>query len=93
MPIEVVINKKEEGVFVVSVGGSIDTETYVLLEKEVNSILDKTTRGLIFDFKNVSYISSMGLSAIFRIKQSLEEYYGTIAIINLQPQITNKFWI
>ena len=72
--------------------GSIDTETYSLLEEKVNPFL-KQAKAIIFDMKDVSYISSMGLSVIFRIKKNLEDSSGTIAIINLQPQVKKVFEI
>ena len=86
MGLRVDLKEKEKGVFLVLLSGSIDTQTYSLLEEKVNPFL-KQAKAIIFDMKDVSYISSMGLSAIFRIKKILEDSSGTIAIINLQPQV------
>ena len=91
MPLKVTVTKKEEGVFVVSPQGSIDTETYPVLEKEINSILEQAKKAVILDLKEVAYVSSMGLSVIFKTKEALENNGGTIAIINLQPQIKKVF--
>ncbi|MBN2119728.1 MAG: STAS domain-containing protein [Candidatus Omnitrophica bacterium] len=91
MPLKVTLTKKEEGVFTVAPVGSIDTETYTILEEQLKPILVKTTKAIMFDMQGVTYISSMGLSVIFKTKMALAEYEGTLAIINLQPQIKKVF--
>ncbi len=92
MGLRIELKEKEEGVFLILPSGSIDTQTYSLLEEKVNPLLEQA-KAIIFDMKEVSYISSMGLSAIFRIKKALEDKSGTIAIINLQPQVKKVFEI
>ena len=93
MPLNITVDKKEEQVFLVTLVGEINTETYADLEDEVQPIITASVKAIVFDMAGVSYISSMGLSAIFKIKQSIEEYNGTIAITNLQPQVKKVFEI
>jgi len=89
--LKVTITKKAEGVFVVLPAGSVDTDTHSILEKEVAPILDKPTKAVILDMAELNYISSMGLRAIFKIKQRLTEQGGALAITNLQPQVKKVF--
>ena len=90
MALDVTIHEKEHTVFVVTPKGEINTETYQLLENKLKDITPKA-RALVFEMGDVSYISSMGLSALFRIKLALEEHSGVIAIVNMQPQVQLVF--
>ena len=91
MPLEVAINKKEEGVFTVSCFGYIDTTTYMILDKELAPILVPATRVIILNMEGVTYISSMGLGVIFKAKKIIEQYKGRLIMANLQPQVRNVF--
>jgi anti-sigma B factor antagonist len=91
MSLEVSIHRKEEGVFTVSCFGSIDTTTYMILDKEITPILVATTKVIIFNMEGVNYISSMGLGVIFKAKKILEQNKGRLIMANLQPQVRNVF--
>ena len=86
-----VTKKKEKGVFSVKPVGSIDTETYTILEEKLKPILVPSTKALVFDMSGVEYVSSMGLSVIFKAKLKLTEQGATLAIVNAQPQIKKVF--
>ena len=88
---KVEIKKKQEGIFTVFLEGSLDSDTYEQLEKQVAPLLNEKTKALIFDFKNLSYISSMGLNTVFKIKGQLEEIGGKIVIVNIQPPVKKVF--
>ncbi len=90
MGLNVNINEKEPGVYLITPKGEINTETYYILEERVKEVISKT-QALMIDMGQVSYISSMGLSAIFRIKIAIEERKGTIALVNMQPQVKQVF--
>jgi anti-anti-sigma factor len=88
--LKVNIQKKQEGVYLVAPSGEINSETYDGLEKEVNAVLPSAT-ALVFELKEVSYISSMGLGVIFRIKLAMEKKGGTIMLVDPQPQVQAVF--
>ncbi len=90
MGLDISIEDRNNGVFMVFPKGEINTQTYQALEEQVKKVLAQA-RALIFEMGGVSYISSMGLSAIFRIKLAIEEQKGTIALVNLQPQVKLVF--
>lgn len=90
MGLNVNINEKEPGVYLITPKGEINTETYFILEEKVKDVISKV-QALVIEMGQVSYISSMGLSAIFRIKISIEERKGTIALVNMQPQVKQVF--
>ncbi len=91
MPLEINITKKEEGVFIVDIFGSIDSMTYMDLEKKVEPILVSSTKRLLFNMEGVDYISSMGVSVILKTKKAMEKHGGTLVVINLKPQIKAVF--
>lgn len=92
MPLlKVNVTKKSEGVLVVAPSGSIDSETYIILQKKADEFLKTPPRTLVFDMKLVSYISSMGIKVILRTKEIVEKAGGITLITNLQPQIAKVF--
>ena len=90
MGLALTVSEKENSVFMVTPKGEINTETYKILEEGVKDAQVKA-KALILEMGGVSYISSMGLSAIFRIKLAIEERGGTIALVNMQPQVQQVF--
>ncbi len=87
----VVITKIAEGVFSVSPKGSIDSDTYEILQKKMEPMMRPTPKMIIFDMKEVEYISSMGLKAILDARNKVESSGGALLLVNLQPQITKVF--
>ena len=87
------VYEREEGVFVVSLAGSLDSATYGELEDQVAPFLMETTRALIFDLKQLEYISSMGVSVILKAKKGIESFGNSFLMINMQPQIKTVFEI
>jgi anti-sigma B factor antagonist len=91
MPLNITSREKEPGVFVVSSEGSLDTNTYSILEKQVDSILEGSPKVVIFDMEYINYISSMGVRVILKARKVLENRGGNIVLLNLQPHIRKVF--
>jgi anti-anti-sigma factor len=86
-------NGKGTGLFVVSSEGSLDTNTYHILEKEVDMILDASPSWMVFDLKKLDYISSMGVRVIAKAKKFFKKREGSVVLLNPQPQIRKVFEI
>ena len=93
MTLKVASSEKSQGVFIISPEGSLDTDTYPILEEKVDLILDTSPDMLIFDLEKLDYISSMGVRVIAKAKKSLKKNEGKVVLINLQPQIRKVFEI
>jgi len=93
MALEIEVQKKEKGVFVVSLLGSLDSTTYIELEHELKPILTHSAKALMLNLAGLSYISSMGVSVILKAKRSIEEHGASFIMTNLQPQIKRVFEI
>jgi anti-sigma B factor antagonist len=91
MGLKVTIQEKEIGFFRIIASGSIDTETYTILERALNPVFYSSPRALIFDMKEVDYISSMGLGVILKAREAMEKKGASLIITNLQPQVKKIF--
>lgn len=85
------IAKKENGIVIVTLGGQIDSDTYVDLQNKLEPILKEPVKVMIFDMKAVNYVSSMGINVIFMTREKVEKSGGHLLIVNLQPQIVKLF--
>ena len=54
-------------------------------------IIEPATKVVLLDLKELSYISSMGIGSLLKIKKALEENKGKLMLSNLQPQIAKVF--
>ncbi len=91
MPLKVKSNSKRPGVIVVSPIGSINANTYAILEAKVDNILKTPPDVIIFDMEFVDYISSTGIRVLLKTKKTLKETNGRMVFMNLQPQIKKVF--
>ena len=85
------VNKIADGVFTVIPAGPIDTDTHTILQKKLDTILKPVPKVLIFDIKDVNYMSSMGITVIINAKETVEKSGGIVLLLNLQPQIQKLF--
>lgn len=79
------------GVFTVSPIGSLDGNTYQMLEGTVEAVLKELPDVIIFDLEFLDYINSMGIRVLLKTKKSLEKNDGKIIFMHLQPQIRKVF--
>lgn len=93
MPLKVTVTKKEKGIFTLSPVGSIDSNTYSILEKEVDAVLRMAPKAVIFDMKEVNYVSSAGIRVILKAEKALKLKGGDALMTNLQVQVKKVFEI
>lgn len=82
---------KSPGVLLLSVGGSLDANTFSQLEAEVNDVLNGSVNCLIFDLQQLDFVSSAGIRVLLKAQKELTKRGGEIKAINLQPQIRKVF--
>ena len=93
MALRVMSDEKTAGVYVVSPVGSLDTNTYSTLQQEVESLLQESPQVIIFDLKELNYISSSGVSVILMARKVMKSNEGEVLLVNMQPQIEKVFEI
>ena len=91
MQIKISPDKEKKGFFSVAPVGPIDSDTYLDFQKIVGPLLVPDTRGILIDLKQVDYISSAGLGALFSMKKFLVDNGGELLFCNLKPQIKRLF--
>ena len=91
MDLKIKVKKTKSDNYIISLIGSLDTETYQLLEKEIDPILKKSPKGIIVNMQRLDYISSIGLGLLFKAKKDMDEKGGTLIIANLKPDIKRIF--
>ncbi|MCR4788297.1 MAG: STAS domain-containing protein [Lachnospiraceae bacterium] len=69
----------------VSLAGRLDTTTSPELEKELSTKLDDVG-SLIFDFKDLEYISSAGLRVVLATQKTMNKK-GSMKLINVNNNI------
>lgn len=93
MALSITSETRGSGVYQVNLEGSLDTNTFNMLEEKVNEILTMTPKVLILDFQTLDYISSMGVRAVLKARKGIKLQGGRIFLVNLQPQIKKVFEI
>jgi len=84
---------QEAGVITVCPAGSLSSNTYTILEERLAQIREARPRVIVFDLKDLTYISSAGVRIFVMVKKALKATGGTVALTNLQPQIRKVFEI
>lgn len=76
----------------ISVEGRLDTTTAPALEAEVNDSLSGL-KELVFDFKDLEYVSSAGLRVLIFAQNTMSEQGGEMRVINSNEDIMEIFEI
>ena len=93
MPLTVTTTEREVGVITVCPCGSLDSNTCTILEDRLALIRKATPQAIVFDLKDLTYISSAGVRVFVAAKRAMQATGGTVALTNLQPQIRKVFEI
>ena len=91
MALKVNSGETRPGVYTVSPIGSLDGNTYKILETTVDAVLKEMPDVIIFDLEFLDYINSMGVRVLLKTKKALEKNNGKIMFAHLQPQIRKVF--
>ncbi len=91
MALQVSVEKTGDKTYTIRPEGSIDANTHTILGNQVDELLKKSPRTIIFDMKNVSYVSSAGVSVVLVAEKSLKNRGGNVLMVQLPPQIRKVF--
>jgi anti-anti-sigma factor len=93
MSLQITIEEKIPRVFVVTAIGSIDATSHEDFKTQVDGILHKGPKAIIFDLAGVDFINSSGLGVVLMAKVTLEKSGAEFGLNKLQPQIKAAFEI
>ncbi|MDR3178919.1 MAG: STAS domain-containing protein [Oscillospiraceae bacterium] len=86
------IDKKKDGeTLTVTLKGRLDTNAAPELEKDFESSLTDEIKNLIFDFKDLVYISSAGLRVVLSTQKKMNKKSGEMKIRNANQTIKEVF--
>ena len=93
LSLQVHINEKKEGHFVLEPVGSINAITSKSLQRMVERICASNPNVIIFDLKRVDFINSKGLRVILSVYRAINAQGGRVVLMNFQPHIKKVFEI
>ena len=93
MTLQIDINHKAAELWEITLTGSLDSETAPQLDKELETVLDSGSKKVIFNMKELDYVSSAGLKIIAKVCRMMKEADGEVIATALQPQIKTVFEI
>ena len=93
MSLDISLIKKEDGVFVLDLEGSIDNATCPKLKQQIDELLASDIKTLVLDLKGLKFMSSVGVGLINNTKNLLKQKNAEFAMVNPSPQIKKVFEI
>jgi len=93
MSLDISLTKKEDGVFVLNLEGSIDNATCPKLKQQINELLAGNIKTLVLDLEGLKFMSSVGVGLINNTKNLLKKKSADFAMVNPSPQIKKVFEI
>lgn len=86
---EIIVSSNENDT-ILSVAGSIDTNTAPQLEAAVESALE-ASENIVFDLAELEYISSAGLRVVLATQKAVVKTAGSFVIHNMRPSVKEVF--
>ena len=85
------INKElKKNELIISIKGELNTTTAPKLEEVIKSSL-RGVKALIFDLKDLEYISSAGLRVLLVSKKSIDKQQGQMLVRNVNATVMDIF--
>ena len=91
MSLKITTEERKPGVFVARLAGRLDSTTCPACEETIKTLLKKSTRILMFDLKDLDYISSMGLRIVLAAQKVLHGPGRHVLLLHVQPQVAKVF--
>jgi anti-anti-sigma factor len=79
--------EKRGDVKIVGLRGRLDAETSPSIEKRLMSLVDQGERRVVFDFSELTYISSAGLRLLIEVARNLQRTNGKLALAALSDHV------
>jgi anti-sigma B factor antagonist len=83
--------REVSGVNILDFSGSLDTNTSQAAEDEVNGLIAAGNDKILFNFKDLDYISSSGLRVLLATAKKLKLNQGLMKVCSLNPVVQEVF--
>ena len=91
MPLTIRVEDSRAFTKTMSLGGRLDNQTVVELDKELDRVLEAPMKVLVFDLGELEYISSAGIRSIFKAQKAMKTRSGQTLVVNPQPAVQKVF--
>jgi len=85
--------KNEGDISIISLTGSLDTNTSKEAEDQINKLIEEGSIKLLIDLTNLDYISSSGLRILLSTSKKLKSLRGEMRICGLNETVNEVFEI
>ena len=92
MPLDINIDTARPGAARVSLNGSLDSDTAPQLDAALKA-LDDDIMAVVFDMKQLEFLSSAGLRVIFATLKQQKARGGRVGVSNMSPGVKKVFEI
>jgi len=93
MELKVTVKQKAMNAWIVSVDGSLNSDTAAAFGERIRPLLDTPRFTLVLDMEGLNYISSAGVREILKAQKAQKAGQGKLVFMHLQPQIRKVFEI
>ncbi len=83
--------RKEGKVQIIQLEGRLDVHLSLEIEQEVNELIDKGEKFLLFDLEGVQYLSSSGLRIFIAAMRRLKGVDGSLKLANMSDSVKKIF--
>jgi anti-sigma B factor antagonist len=90
MGLEIEVSEVGRGGRFVALRGRLDAQTAPTLDERLAVVLESAT-ALLFDLRDLEYISSAGIRVMVKTRKALEARGGGVAIAHVQPPVRKVF--
>lgn len=88
MKVNIIQNGEEA---VVDIAGRLDTVTSVEFGNNVQELIQSSTKQVVLNCKELSYVSSAGLRLFLTLQKSMRNKGGTLCLRNVCPDVMEVF--
>ena len=88
-----IIKEKQEAVNIFKLAGRLDSNTSQDFERSIFDEISNGAKHMIFNFKDIDYISSAGLRVILKATKALKREEGKIMLCDMQDYVKEVFEI
>ena len=88
-----ILEEQHDGINVFKIKGRLDSKTSTEFEEKIIEASKGGAKSMIFDFKNLEYISSAGLRVILKATKEIKKINGLIVLCSMQDYVREVFEI
>lgn len=83
--------EKRGDVRIIGLRGRLDAQTSPTAEKKLMELADLSEQKLVFDFSELTFISSCGLGLLLKVAKNVQQANGKLALAGLRNYIHEVF--